>query len=222
MISIVHPITGDPLPGFSVAGATAVRCPLGSIAECHTTASPTTVQRPSPRVAGAIFAVVDADGTSGTNPITVDGNGDLIDGQTAFVIAQAGLGAVFLYDGTQWRRLQAQRAWASSALEFAVDDAASASVAASIAAAIAAARIVCASDAASALAAWAAAGPTIASPTFTGGIIAENITGGRVVQVFMAQDFTGASSQEVTAYNMSEGNGAFDVLLSIDGASTGA
>jgi hypothetical protein len=106
---IVNPATGGEFPRSTAAGGVATRAPLGSLVQCLTAGGALTVQRPSPRASSAIFAVLDESGVSAANPITVDGDGDLIDGLSTCVVRQDGGAAVFVYDGTQWRRLAVKR-----------------------------------------------------------------------------------------------------------------
>ncbi len=106
---LVDPTTGEALPGQNAAGGATSRCALGFIAQARTTAGAVTVKRPSPRVQGSVFAVTDQDGNAAVSNITVDGDGDLIDGAATYVIATALASAFFEYDGGEWRRLINQR-----------------------------------------------------------------------------------------------------------------
>jgi hypothetical protein len=70
-----------------------------------------TVRLPSPVAEGTVSGVADDDGNADTNPITVDGNGLLIDGAATLVLSTANAEATFVVDGGQWRRLLVTRAF---------------------------------------------------------------------------------------------------------------
>jgi hypothetical protein len=160
---LVNPATGVAFTRATARGGATTRAPLGTLLECLTAGGALTVRRPSPRAMGAIFAVLDTGNLSATNPITVDGDGDLIDGAASLVISSNGASGLLVYDGTQWRRLQVDRAIDTipALLSLVADDpvaaAAQAFAAAAQAAAIAAAAITSAADAAAAQAAAIAA-----------------------------------------------------------------
>jgi hypothetical protein len=64
-----------------------------------------TVRLPSPAAEGTVNYVSDNDGQANTNPITVDGNGALIDGSATLVLSTANVEGAFVFDGGQWRRI---------------------------------------------------------------------------------------------------------------------
>lgn len=123
MSNVVNPGTGALFPRTVALGGATTAAKVGSMSVCGTTAGAVTVQRPASRTEGSIFAVFDGDGNSATNNITVDGNGDLIDGAATVIISQASATAVFLFDGGQWRRQTPRRAVAgmTQLLEFDAD-----------------------------------------------------------------------------------------------------
>ncbi len=107
--TVINPGTGIPFAEVSAPGLLTTRAPLGAMALCGTTAGAVTVKRPSPRTTGATFAVLDRDGAAGSHAITVDGDGDLIDGASTVTITAARSAAMFVYDGSQWRRVVVRR-----------------------------------------------------------------------------------------------------------------
>ena len=100
---IVNPATGEQFGARFVA--TGGTCGLDESSLVRTSAGAATVLAPPSPGQNACFEVVDFDGDAFTNPITVDGNGELIDGETERMIALPLGRLVFLYDNGQWRRL---------------------------------------------------------------------------------------------------------------------
>jgi len=109
MSVLLNPATDVPFPELAAPGGVTTRVSLGAIALCGTTAGAVTVQRPSPRVQGSVFAVVDADGAASTNPITVDGDGDLLDGAATVQITEPYQSVIYVYDLGAWRRIVGRR-----------------------------------------------------------------------------------------------------------------
>lgn len=105
--SIVSPLSGRTLSQAWVSNGETIGS--GTIARVATSGGPVTVLAPTtlyPDASSAAFVVVDADGDAATNPITVDGNGRLIDGQSSYVISVDEVVTLFLYDqdSGQWNR----------------------------------------------------------------------------------------------------------------------
>lgn len=63
---------------------------------------PSTIVLPLNPDLGKIYVIKDGTGDAFTNNIMVDGNGKLIDGQTALVLAQDFVSATLVYNGTGW------------------------------------------------------------------------------------------------------------------------
>ncbi len=101
----VLPTTGEVLPKQLAPGGATTRAALGSLAQARTLGGPVTVQAPLPRVQGSVFGVTDTDYNAAANAITVDGDGDLIDGVPTLVIATSGVTVYFVFDAGQWCRL---------------------------------------------------------------------------------------------------------------------
>lgn len=110
---LLNPATSTPFPTQVAQGGTTMRAPIGRLVLCKTSAGPITVQRPSPRPQGTVFAVLDVDGSAGTNPITIDGDGDLLDGLPFVQITEPYQSLIYVYDTDvsvpalppQWRRV---------------------------------------------------------------------------------------------------------------------
>ncbi len=106
---IVNPATGLPLPKKSAAGGAITRAPLGSNMQCVTATASPTVRVPLQPSEGSCFGVEDASANAAAHPITIDGNGQLIDGAATLVLSVSGAFASFVFDRGQWRRLTARR-----------------------------------------------------------------------------------------------------------------
>ena len=63
---------------------------------------------------GTCFAVQDSSAMAGINPITIGGNGTLIDGAASLVLSTNAEIAVLVLDSGQWRRLVPERSFSSS------------------------------------------------------------------------------------------------------------
>ncbi len=106
---IVNPATGLPLPKKSAAGGAVTRAPLGSNMQCKTATASPTVRVPLAPSEGSCFGVEDVSANATAHPITIDGNGQLIDGAATLVLSVSGAFASFIFDRGQWRRLTARR-----------------------------------------------------------------------------------------------------------------
>jgi hypothetical protein len=109
MSEIVNPTNGSIMPRQVALGGATTRANLNALAVCGTTAGAVTVRRPTPRVQSSMFAVLDGDANAGTNAITIDGDGDLIDGAASTSINVANGCKIFIYDDGQWRSLSVRR-----------------------------------------------------------------------------------------------------------------
>ena len=105
---LLNPVTAEPF-GQRIVSVTGTACELGDETRVRTNVAALTVLAPASSQ-DAVFAVSDYDGTASTNPITVDGNGALIDGTSTLLLSSDGESAVFLFDRGQWRRLIEERA----------------------------------------------------------------------------------------------------------------
>lgn len=107
---LVQPPTLRPWPGQIVVSGDEVS--PGSAAQVDTSAGPATIDAPGGALTGVVgFAVVDTAGMAASNPITVDGNGRLIDGAATAVLNADGVEAVFMLDGAEWRRVAPPRVY---------------------------------------------------------------------------------------------------------------
>ncbi len=86
----------------------------GACGQVRTALGAVTVLLPSSAGDGGACAVSDVDGLASTNPITVDGNGRLIDGAATTTVDIAGGDAVFVLDGGAWRRVLPSRVFEST------------------------------------------------------------------------------------------------------------
>jgi len=103
---LVNPATGGPFSQRVVTnGAT---CEADEESRVRTNLLAPTVDVPA-SYANACFSVSDYDANAATNPITIDGNGALIDGEATLVLSTDGETAVFLWDEGEWRRLIEER-----------------------------------------------------------------------------------------------------------------
>lgn len=86
----------------------------GVLARVATSVGALTVKAPAAPAENTSFAVFDVDGAAPSSPITVDGNGSLIDGATSAILTQSYGEAVFVFDAGQWRRTVPQRSFGLS------------------------------------------------------------------------------------------------------------
>lgn len=105
MAVLVNPATGEAMPQQLAAGGLTTLAQLGAQLLCGTTAGAVGVNAPAAPVEGSCFAAVDNNDNAGAHAITVNGNGNLIDGAASFVLATNGEVAFFIFDRAQWRQL---------------------------------------------------------------------------------------------------------------------
>ncbi len=105
MSTILDPVTKLPLPLVLAFAAGTFTVPVGSQLNVKAAGGAVTAKAPAPAVQGQTFAVVDADGSAAAHPITVDGNGALIDGAATVAINVNNDAAVFVFDAGQWREV---------------------------------------------------------------------------------------------------------------------
>jgi hypothetical protein len=103
MSYLVDPATLRPFPLQNVVNGSEVI--PGFLARVPTSTGAITVLAPDPTGETVAFAVQDVDGSAATNPITIDGNGKLIDGAASLVLSSADEVAILLYDDGEWRRM---------------------------------------------------------------------------------------------------------------------
>lgn len=108
--TIINPVDGLPF-GVEVRarGGSATLAADDALMLCQTQAGAVTVTMPPAPVEGSCVAVVDAGANAATNAITVNGNGNNIDGAATLVLNTSGIVAAFVYDAGQWRRVAVQR-----------------------------------------------------------------------------------------------------------------
>jgi hypothetical protein len=107
---LVNPVTLLRFPEQAISDGAEAISP-GALARVSTEDGPVSVPAPSPAADGSCFGVVDVDGAASVNPITVLGNGMLIDGQASVTLAQDFGEAVFVADAGQWRRIVPARSF---------------------------------------------------------------------------------------------------------------
>ena len=112
MSTLVNPTEDAPLLASIVApGLASTLARPGYLVQCGTSAGavgvtcPISVGLPE----GTCVAVEDTDGDADTNPITIAGNGSLIDGAASLVLSTSAAVAVLVLDGGQWRRATPER-----------------------------------------------------------------------------------------------------------------
>jgi hypothetical protein len=103
MSEIVNPLTGNRLPTIDVTH-TPVLIPAETLALVHTAVGAFTVRLPNPAADTNFVMVLDVDGSAAANPITVDGNGNLVDGAASAILSTNSVLASFVFDGGAWRR----------------------------------------------------------------------------------------------------------------------
>lgn len=104
---LVSPVTGTPLSAARAINGTTLA--VNQEARVASALGAATVFLPAEPGDGNVCAIVDFDGVSDANPITINGNGKLIDGAATFVLDVAG-GVVFVvYDAGQYRRVVSPR-----------------------------------------------------------------------------------------------------------------
>lgn len=104
--SLISPLSGRPLPQQAVSNGGTVQS--GTRANVDTSGGAATIFAPSslyPTPEVAAFIVFDAGGVADDAPITIDGNGRLIDGAATYTHQNAGAAVLILYDqdGDEWR-----------------------------------------------------------------------------------------------------------------------
>jgi hypothetical protein len=107
---LIHPVLRVAVPGarYGTSGQIAV---LNGLSSVRTSIGPTTLLAPVANDDGSAFLVEDADGSASTNPITLHGNGRLIDGAVSIVLDVPRVAAAFVLDGGEWRRVEVLRAF---------------------------------------------------------------------------------------------------------------
>lgn len=86
--------------------ASGVFAPVASeLCQVSSALGPSTVTLPAPVDERAVVGVADLDGFAATNPITVLGGGNLIDGAASAVLDVDGIHAAFVFDGVEWVRI---------------------------------------------------------------------------------------------------------------------
>lgn len=85
----------------NVAGTTTVQDGYDYLA-ITTLSAPFTITLPATPVLGDTYTVKDTTGNAGTNNVTVDGNGNNIDGIGTFLLSQPYAAATFTFAGGQW------------------------------------------------------------------------------------------------------------------------
>ena len=140
---LLNPVSGAAFSALEPPAATFEIGP-NQIARLDPAAAVYVVQAPAAPFQGAAFAVLDVTGAAATDPITVDGNGATIDGAASVELNTARALGVFVFTGTEWRRiggppfrLELAGVDAPPVLNFARFDATPAASSAAIAAALA-------------------------------------------------------------------------------------
>lgn len=101
--NLQNPSTGNAFALYEVSASSAAH--VSSRALVHSSVGAITLLAPNPSGQRCAFAVTDADGDADTNPITIDGNGNTIDGDATYEINVAGVTCGFIFDGTEWQRV---------------------------------------------------------------------------------------------------------------------
>lgn len=111
---LVHPRTRTALSTKNLAAGVAGQlCALNALNLVATTA-PTTVLLPPLAGEGECCIVEDLSGSAGTNNITVDGNGDTIDGAATLVLNDNDEIAALVFDEGEWKRVTPMRLFEAS------------------------------------------------------------------------------------------------------------
>ena len=71
--------------------------------DADTTSGNIQINLPATPMVGEVKVIKDSAGTSSGFPITIQGNGNTIDGSTAFIIAQSYESFTFYFNGTEWK-----------------------------------------------------------------------------------------------------------------------
>jgi hypothetical protein len=121
---VTNPLDHSPFPPFEVVTGTPIVLQDRQQANARTLTGPITVYAPLTPAAKFVFAVLDVDENAATNAITIDGNGNLIDGLPSLSFEVNGAACLFVFDGVQWRRLVERRMFDGSGpeVELAIDD----------------------------------------------------------------------------------------------------
>ncbi len=102
MSYVVNPVTSRPFPLQTMVNGQEVLPDF--LARVPTASGAFTILAPEPTAVGVAFAVEDVDGSAATNPITIDGNGNTIDGAASAALSANGVIAIYVFDGGAWRR----------------------------------------------------------------------------------------------------------------------
>lgn len=100
---IVSSVTTFPYPQQRVLTGGVIGA--GRNARVPTALGAATILAPPVATDGSTFAVEDADGSAVANPITINGNGNTIDGAATFVMNTANGSVSFAFDGTEWKQV---------------------------------------------------------------------------------------------------------------------
>lgn len=123
---VMNPVTEMPFSQVNaVAGALTLLA--GQQANARTLTGAITVRAPAAPVAKQAFAVFDQDGNAAAQPVTINGNGNTIDGAATTSLLSPSGAVVFTFDGEQWRQLLERRTFDGQGLplELAADTLAS-------------------------------------------------------------------------------------------------
>ena len=101
---VLHPVTGQPMGTRTVLAAAILR-----VGELSMTPSGATVSAPPGPFDEACFAVGDGDGGAIASPITINGNGRLIEGAATFLLNVANQIVTFALVNDVWRQVFTQR-----------------------------------------------------------------------------------------------------------------
>lgn len=113
----ISPCAGDfsELPQVEAPGGGSVTLQPDRVALARTNGGAVTVLAPSNVRSGDSFVVWDADGNAATNAVTIDGNGNTIDGQPTVTLSDDGAAVCCVWTGVEWLRVLSELAVDGSA-----------------------------------------------------------------------------------------------------------